>query len=108
VKAKDQEVTLELNGGVDTRIFVQQLRDGDHIAFEEAVLKTRPAPDALTWPLPLSAWAGKVEVTPNEKKLLAGLAGTTIYPTPGFPPAAGRGGVYADVPVSEADIRKKK
>lgn len=101
---------LELNGGVDTRVFVQRLRDRDHIAFQEAVLKTRPAAETLSWSVPLSAWAGQAEVTPSEHKLLSAVAGTTIDRRllGASPPSINRGGVYADVPVSHEDIKGRK
>jgi hypothetical protein len=107
LKTGAKEVTLELSGGVDTRIFVQRLRDGDHVAFQEAVMGTKPFADALSWPLPLSAWAGKTELAPNEAKLISAMAGTTIN-TMVNPRPSNPGGVYVDIPVNESDIRTKK
>lgn len=109
VKGKN-EIALELNGGADTRIFVQRLQDSDPTAFQDAVLKTRPAADALWWPLPLSAWAGQAEAASTEDRLLSRASGSTIYTKIGpyaAPTVGNRGGIYADVPVGESDIQKK-
>lgn len=111
VKAEGRETSLELSGGVDTRIFVQRLKDRDHIAFQEAVLKTRPASDALSWNVPLGAWDGQGEAGNSEIRMLAAMPGTTIDrnvspPSQGFQ-LPNRGGVYADVPVGDKDFAKK-
>jgi hypothetical protein len=51
-------LVLEMDGGVDTRVLEMRLRDGDHTAFRQAVLESRPSPDALWWPVPLRGWPG--------------------------------------------------
>ena len=114
----EKELSLELSGGVDTAVFVQRLTDGDHVAFQDAVLKTRPSADSLFWQVPVSAWLGRGEVVAGELRALKELAGTTIQRViigaggagVGMESEAGggnRGGVYEDVPVGLADIKKK-
>src|SRR2546426_17113 len=44
---------LEVNGGIDTRLLFSRLADGDHKAFQQAVLWSRPSRNALVWPVPL-------------------------------------------------------
>jgi hypothetical protein len=107
------QVVLELNGGVDTQVFVQRLRDQDYLAFKEVVLKTRPATDVLSWHLPLSAWGGAASLSRAEERAIDRVTGTTINgflssgsATSAFS-AGARGGIYADVPVTASDIQKK-
>jgi hypothetical protein len=109
-----KDIELELNGGIDTKVFIQKLRDRDYMAFQETVLKTRPRSDILSWSLPLSSWGQDVRLQRVEEKALDSVTGTTIngFVTGGSPaapsmPFSPRGGVYTDIPVSESDIRKK-
>jgi hypothetical protein len=100
---------------VDTRIFVRRLRDGDCRAFQEAVLHTRPDGGALWWRVPISArFAESETVTSPEVAMISRLPGMMIqrntYPIgdgAAQVPGTVRGGVSADIPVSDRDVRKK-
>jgi hypothetical protein len=47
---------LEVEGGIDMRIFARRLREGDYTAFQAAVLGSRPSSRTLSWPVPLAGW----------------------------------------------------
>jgi hypothetical protein len=105
---------------VDTRIFARRLQDGDCRAFQEAVLQTRPKSDSLWWRVPISAWFAEPQALSRaELAMISRLPGTvvnrTVYPQ-GNPvsgaaldlhPQMDRGGVSADIPVGDRDVRKK-
>ncbi len=43
-------------GGIELRALELRLQQGDVTALREAVLKSRPSAEALTWPVPLGNW----------------------------------------------------
>jgi tetratricopeptide (TPR) repeat protein len=47
---------LEVSGGVQLMAIALRLKAGDVTALKEAVLKTRPKPDALTWSFVVGEW----------------------------------------------------
>lgn len=47
---------LQLDGGIELRALLSNLRDGDPNALRAAVLKSRPKGNALTWTVPLDQW----------------------------------------------------
>jgi len=98
-------VQLELSGGVDTRIFTRRLRDGDCQAFRDAVLKTRPSGDTLSWKVPIGMWFDQSgPLSAGDADLLAKVPGTVIrrdlLTVPQMP--IDRGGVSLDIPVPGA------
>jgi len=118
VSGRGRNLNLELSGGVDTRIFVRRLRDGDCRAFQDAVLKTRPKGGSLWWRVPISAWFAESEALSNaELAMISRLPGTMIFRDTRPPGNGGnvaapnfqtdRGGVSADIPVSDRDVRQK-
>jgi hypothetical protein len=119
------ERVLEIEGGVDTRLLTMRLANGDHTAFRDAVLRTRPSVDALSWPVPLEQWrfAGVTTSPPSTKSMASPgtqlerrLAETSSPPLPDTPPSPlaspsssdPRGGVRADVVIRPGDIRRQR
>ena len=47
---------LQVDGGVRLRALMIRLRDGDVSALREAVLRSRPSEDALSWSVPIDGW----------------------------------------------------
>jgi hypothetical protein len=118
VSRRGRRLNLELSGGVDTRIFARRLQDGDCRAFQEAVLQTRPRNDSLWWRVPISAWFAESEALSRaELTMISRLPGTVIRRDAYSPgnggnvaapnPQTDRGGVSADIPVSDRDVRKR-
>ncbi len=115
---------LEIEGGIDTRLLAMRLASGDHTAFRDAVLRTRPSVDALSWSVPLDSWRF-VGVTTSLPSVTSTVSpGTqlerrlTETPSPPLPDTSSspaspsssdpRGGVRADVVIKSADIRRQR
>lgn len=47
---------FRLSGGIELRTLVKRMKRGDTKALREAVLKSRPNTDSLTWPIPIRHW----------------------------------------------------
>ncbi|MBI3801678.1 MAG: hypothetical protein HY268_32515 [Deltaproteobacteria bacterium] len=47
---------VEIDGGIELKALLLRLKDGDVTALRDAVLKSRPAETALTWPVPIAGW----------------------------------------------------
>jgi len=100
---------LELEGGIDMRVFAHRLQEGDYTAFESAVLESRPSASALAWPVPLQKWRflpgnALPDTTPQPKlgmSIESNLKPLLIGADP-------RGGVKAEVSVDSNAIRRTK
>jgi hypothetical protein len=55
-EVEGRELLLTLSGGLQLNPIVLRLEAGDVTALREAVLRSRPSPDALTWQPPLDGW----------------------------------------------------
>ncbi|MBM3501895.1 MAG: hypothetical protein FJX74_24850, partial [Armatimonadetes bacterium] len=57
-----------LSGGVQLKALVVRLSEGDVTALRDIVLNARPGPRALTWRVPLGAWAvpGAADTEPDD------------------------------------------
>lgn len=104
-----QNQILELEGGIDMRTMAGQLHRGDHVAFREAVLKSRPQPDSLTWPVPLQGWRFAGDPEAPEHELASPVPMGTflerrMFPVTGASPTDVRGGVNADVQIRPEDF----
>ncbi len=55
-KLKGVDVSMLLSGGIELNPMVLRLESGDISALREAVLRSRPARDALSWQPPLDGW----------------------------------------------------
>jgi hypothetical protein len=101
---------LEVNGGVDTRVFAARLRDGEWPAFAEAVVKSRPSRDALLWAVPLDGWrylpTGS-ESTPSGASMPGTHLDSTIRPASTIPSTGWRGGIDESVNIDDGAIRRK-
>lgn len=47
---------MRISGGVELKAIIRKLNGGDVSGLRDAVLKSRPTPDALYWRLPLRGW----------------------------------------------------
>jgi hypothetical protein len=100
---------LELEGGIDMRVFARRLQEGDYTAFESAILESRPSASALSWPVPLQKWRflpgdALPNMTPQPKlgmSIESNLKPLVIGTDP-------RGGVKAEVSVGSNSIRRIK
>jgi hypothetical protein len=70
VEGKSQ--TLAVSGGIEINPIVVRLNAGDVTALRDAVLRSRPSPNALTWQPPLAGWQ-----VPGLEKLVAGPSPTS-------------------------------
>ncbi len=96
---------ISLSGGVRFQSELRWLARGDITPLRRIVLDTRPTPDALTWPLPLSGWSmpnaddlpRAAPATPSGSGAIpAGMSIVTenLVIAPDTRPAAGATGVF--------------
>jgi hypothetical protein len=93
VKGKDDRIReVELNGGITLNPIVLRLRAGDVEALRDAVIKSRPTKDTLTWKVPIDGWH------------IPGAVGETDHQAAAEDPEAGWS---LDRSVRDADIRSR-
>ena len=56
INTKNGSCTMTVDGGIELRALVSNLRGGDVTALRDLVLKSRPASDTLVWRVPLYGW----------------------------------------------------
>ncbi|NQT21195.1 MAG: hypothetical protein HQ592_15920, partial [Planctomycetes bacterium] len=47
---------LQIEGGIELKVVLARLANGEETGFRDAVLKSRPSKDALVWQVPLEQW----------------------------------------------------
>jgi hypothetical protein len=93
-----------MKGGVDMKLLAMRLRDGDHTVFELAVLRSRPAGNALSWPVPLNGWPGWSGDTESDSTPPAPSIGSHIERRFGEQREQPRGGVSTRVHIGANDF----
>jgi hypothetical protein len=108
--------SLEVDGGVDMRLLATRLYEGDHTAFRDAVLRSRPDRTALSWRVPLGGWRFFGEANgptsgsaPESEPVLGSYLERRVFDPPTgaggrFDP---RGGVTTDVKINPKDFARK-
>ena len=56
VRTRSGSLTMTISGGIEMRALISSARGGDATALRDLVLRSRPAPDSLSWQVPLSGW----------------------------------------------------
>lgn len=115
VEIGGRTLLLEVDGGVDTKLRSARLREGDHIAFRTAVLRSRPDREALVWRVPLAGWRfrreadDEADVVTDGERVLGTYLERRLYDAPvsGGRVVDPRGGVTADVIIDPRDFRRK-
>jgi hypothetical protein len=105
--------SLEIEGGIDMRLLNLRLNAADHMAFRDAVVRTRPDAQALVWPVPLQAWrfSGAASTVPMVNAASAPVGAhleRRMAASVPRPVDAPRGGVKANVVIRPEDIEKKR
>jgi len=107
---RDAQV-LEIEGGVDTRLRDLRLSAGDHLAFRDAVLQSRPTSDALVWIVPLEAWrfsglSGRIAAEDSASTAGAHVEGRVVEAT-SKTASDPRGGIDAGVAIRKEDFGRR-